>query len=110
MAEKNSDGRIYAFGYSLAAVDLMETRSAAMNAAFLLPELAEDFSVLDIGCDPGSITVGLAEHFPSGQAMGLDIEPSQIELARGSTEGIRSKGGRKSCDHKGSGRCAIDKP
>jgi SAM-dependent methyltransferase len=82
MAEKNSDGRVYAFGYSPAAVGLMENRSAAMNAAFLLPELAEDLSVLDIGCGPGSITVGLADHVPSGQATGLDIEPSQIELAR----------------------------
>ncbi len=53
-----------------------------MNAAFLLPELAEDMSVLDIGCGPGSITVGLAEQVPSGQATGIDIEPGQIELAK----------------------------
>ena len=65
MSERNSDGRVYAFGYSPAAVGLMENRSAAMNAAFLLPELKADMSVLDIGCGPGSITVGLAESVPS---------------------------------------------
>ena len=81
MSERNSDGRVYAFGYSPAAVGLMENRSAAMNAAFLLPELTADMSVLDIGCGPGSITVGLAESVPSGRAVGLDIEPGQIELA-----------------------------
>lgn len=59
-----------------------------MNAAFLLPELAEDMSVLDIGCGPGSITVGLAEQLPSGKAVGLDIEPSQIELANARAQEI----------------------
>ena len=82
MPEVNSDGRVYAFGYSPAAVGLMENRTAAMNAGFLLPELAPDMTVLDIGCGPGSITVGLAEHVTAGRAVGLDIEPGQIKLAR----------------------------
>ncbi len=81
MSAINSDGRVYAFGYSPAAVGLMENRTAAANAGFLLPELAADMAVLDIGCGPGSITVGLAEHVSSGKAVGLDIEPGQIELA-----------------------------
>ncbi len=82
MSAVNSDGRVYAFGYSPAAVGLMENRTAATNASFLLPELAADMAILDIGCGPGSITVGFAEHVKSGKAVGLDIEPSQIELAR----------------------------
>lgn len=65
-----------------------------MNAAFLLPELAEDMSVLDIGCGPGSITIGLAEQVPSGKAIGLDIEPSQIKLANARAEEI----GLTNCD------------
>jgi len=86
MSARNSDGRVYAFGYSPAAVGLMENRSAAMNAAFVLPEISDDMSVLDIGCGPGSITVGLAALVPSGKAVGLDIEPSQIELANARAE------------------------
>lgn len=93
MAVLNSDGRVYAFGYSPAAVGLMEMRNAAMNAAFLLPELSEDMSILDIGCGPGSITVGLAEQVPQGNATGLDIEPGQIELARARAEEM----GLKNC-------------
>ncbi len=82
MMELNSDGRVYPFGYSDAAVGLMQNRTAAANAGFLLPELKSDMAVLDIGCGPGSITVGLAEQVPNGRAVGLDIEPSQIELAQ----------------------------
>lgn len=80
--DKTSDGRVYAFGYSEAAVEMMGARTAQIQAGFLLPELAPDMSVLDIGCGPGSITVGLAEAVIRGRATGLDIEPSQIELAR----------------------------
>jgi SAM-dependent methyltransferase len=60
---------------------MMENRTAVMNAGFLLSELTEEMSVLDIGCGPGSITVGLAERVPSGKATGLDIEPGQVKLA-----------------------------
>ncbi|MEM6376037.1 MAG: methyltransferase domain-containing protein [Pseudomonadota bacterium] len=82
MADKNSDGRIYAFGYSEAAIGLMENRTAAANAGFLLPHLDDDAQVLDIGCGPGTITTGLAEAVPEGQATGLDIEPGQVAMAR----------------------------
>src|SRR5262245_19813169 len=39
---------------------LMQSRSAAAYADFLLPHLADGFRVLDVGCGPGSITVGIA--------------------------------------------------
>lgn len=39
-------------------------------------------AVLDCGCGPGSITVGLAEIVAPGQVIGLDIEPRQLETAR----------------------------
>ncbi len=82
MSRENSDGRIYAFGYSPAAIGLMGSRTAAVNAGFLLPRLTSGMSVLDVGCGPGSITVGLAEAIAPGEAVGVDIEASQIELAR----------------------------
>jgi SAM-dependent methyltransferase len=82
MANENSSGRVYAFGYSPAAVGMMDGRTAAANAGFLLPSLKSGMSVLDIGCGPGSITVGLAEAVAPGETVGVDIEPSQIDLAR----------------------------
>ena len=36
-------------------------RTAVRNAAFLLPHLTPGMRLLDVGCGPGSITIGLAE-------------------------------------------------
>ena len=38
--------------------------------------------LLDCGCGPGSITVGLAKIVAPGQTIGIDLEPGQIERAR----------------------------
>ena len=86
-AEKNED-RIYAFGYSPAAVGMMESRSAEQNAAFFLGHLSPGMRVLDIGCGPGTITVGLAAAVPQGEVVGIDIEPSQIALAQSRAESL----------------------
>ena len=37
--------------------------------------------VLDVGCGPGSISAGLAEAVAPGELRGIDIEPSQVEMA-----------------------------
>ena len=39
-------------------------------------------SLLDCGCGPGSITLGLAEIVAPGQVVGIDIGDKQIELAQ----------------------------
>lgn len=51
---------------------LLATRSAADYAAFFLPYLRDDMTLLDCGCGPGSITYGLAERIGHGQVVGLD--------------------------------------
>ena len=38
--------------------------------------------VLDVGCGPGSITVGLAEAVAPGRVVGLDVQPSVLGEAR----------------------------
>ena len=40
--------------------------------------------VLDVGCGPGSISVGLAKAIDPGELHGIDMEESQIEIARAS--------------------------
>ena len=80
MLSTNDDGRVYAFGYSPAAVGMMTSRSADVHAAFFLPYLQPGMAVVDLGCGPGSITTGLAEHVSPGLVTGIDIEASQIEL------------------------------
>jgi len=82
MGAKQKEDRIYPLGYSPAAVGIMESRSAEVNAGFFLEHLSPGMDVLDIGCGPGSITVGLAAVVSPGEVVGIDIEPSQIALGR----------------------------
>jgi len=72
----------YTFGYSPTATQMMAARNAKTDAAFFVPHLRTDMEVLDCGCGPGSITLGLAEVVSSGHVLGVDLEASQIDLAR----------------------------
>jgi SAM-dependent methyltransferase len=58
------------------------TRTASREGAFFLPYLHPGMQVLDVGCGPGSITLGLAEVVAPGEAVGIDLQPTQIEQAR----------------------------
>src|SRR5688500_7195972 len=49
-------------------------RTASRWAAFLLPHLRPGMRLLDLGCGPGSITVGLGV-----DAIGVDIAPVPID-------------------------------
>ena len=57
-------------------------RTAGVQGAFFLPYLHPGMTVLDCGCGPGTITIGLAEAVAPGEAVGVDLEASQIDLAR----------------------------
>ncbi|HEV8539598.1 MAG TPA: methyltransferase domain-containing protein [Nitrospiraceae bacterium] len=72
---------IYTPGYSEAAVRYMQRRHAARDAAFFLPYLKPGMQLLDCGCGPGTITIGLAEAVSPGQVVGVDLEPGQIAIA-----------------------------
>jgi 2-polyprenyl-3-methyl-5-hydroxy-6-metoxy-1,4-benzoquinol methylase len=67
---------IYTFGYGPTAVQIMTSRSAEDSARFFLPYLRAGMRVLDCGCGPGSITVGLAQAVTPGEVVGIDVEPS----------------------------------
>ena len=77
----------YTFGYTTAATEMMAARSAKTHAAFFLNQVRPGMRVLDCGCGPGSITLGLAEVAAPGEAFGIDLASSQVALAR--TEAAR---------------------
>ncbi|HXV82795.1 MAG TPA: methyltransferase domain-containing protein [Candidatus Binatia bacterium] len=60
----------------------LSKRIASQAAGFLLPHLRPGMNVLDAGCGPGSITVGLAAVVAPGEVVGIDIQLSQVEQAR----------------------------
>ena len=72
----------YTPGYSSNAVDFMSRRSAGQQARFLLPYLKSGQRLLDIGCGPGTITLGLAKIVAPGEVTGLDPAESQLNVAR----------------------------
>lgn len=71
----------YTPGYSETAVRYMRRRHATRDAAFLLPFLKPGMSLLDCGCGPGTITMGLAEAAAPGPVVGVDVASSQVALA-----------------------------
>lgn len=75
------DGRPF-YGYDSADVqDGYIDRDAGVVADFLTPRLSSGLSVLDCGCGPGPITLGLAHAVAPGAVVGIDIEPTMIERA-----------------------------
>jgi ubiquinone/menaquinone biosynthesis C-methylase UbiE len=72
----------YSHGYGLPHLRELASRTAAREAAFLMPHLRPGMSMLDCGCGTGSITLGLAERVAPGQVVGVDREPGLIDLAR----------------------------
>jgi len=50
----------YSIGYSDYARDMMAQRTVTIDAEFLVPYLRPGLRLLDVGCGPGSITIGLA--------------------------------------------------
>jgi len=70
----------YVHGHAPAVVRQHGMRTAEEAAAFLLPELSPEMRLLDVGCGPGSITLGLAERLPGGEVVAIDL--SQETLAQ----------------------------
>jgi SAM-dependent methyltransferase len=60
----------------------MVRRTVETNASFVLPHLRPGLTVLDCGCGPGSITLGLAERVAPGRVVGIDVADQQVTAAR----------------------------
>ena len=75
------DREQYTMGYGPAATAIMAERTAQSHAAFFLPHLKSEMSLLDCGCGPGTITLGFAELVAPGQVVGTEIEDTHVALA-----------------------------
>ena len=72
----------YTMGFGPEIVESMRRYTAENNAAYLLPSLRPGMRVLDFGCGPGTISVGLAKRVAPGELHGVDMEESQVEIAK----------------------------
>jgi ubiquinone/menaquinone biosynthesis C-methylase UbiE len=76
----------YTPGYSAPMVNFMAERTAKTHAAFFLPELQPGWRLLDAGCGPATITVGLARKVAPGRVIGVDVQDSQFACTREQAE------------------------
>jgi ubiquinone/menaquinone biosynthesis C-methylase UbiE len=72
----------YTMGYGNASTLIMSMRTAERHATFFLSHLQSGMKVLDCGCGPGTITLGLAQVVAPGEVIGTEIEETQVDLAR----------------------------
>ena len=72
----------YTMGFSEPIVQQFKRHTADSHASHLLPHLRPGLRVLDVGCGPGTISVGLARAVEPGELHGIDMEESQIDIAR----------------------------
>jgi ubiquinone/menaquinone biosynthesis C-methylase UbiE len=61
---------------------IMALRTAEQEGKFFLQYLRPDMRVLDVGCGPGSITLGFANAVETSEAVGVDLQQPQIDQAR----------------------------
>jgi ubiquinone/menaquinone biosynthesis C-methylase UbiE len=73
-------------GYSAPILSFMEQRTADTHAGFFLSQLMPGWCVLDAGCGPGTITLGLARKVAPGFVSGIDVEDSQFAKSREQAE------------------------
>ena len=76
----------YTMGYDDDFLQMLRWRSVETHAGHLLPHLEPGLSLLDFGCGPGTLSVGLARAVEPGEFHGIDIEESQIDLARAAAQ------------------------
>jgi len=76
------DAEIYTHSHHPVVLAAHARRTAEEAAAFLLPHLEPGMEVLDLGCGPGSITVGLARYVAPSRVVGIDSAPEAIDAAR----------------------------
>ncbi|KAI8627251.1 UbiE/COQ5 methyltransferase [Xylariaceae sp. FL1651] len=73
---------IYTPGHHASVVKSHARRTAQNSAAFLLPHIEPHHRILDVGCGPGSITIGLAKLVPQGSVIGIDGSEDVLNEAR----------------------------
>ena len=80
MSDRPSD--TYTHGHHASVVTMHATRTAANSAAYLLDRLRPGMDLLDVGCGPGSITLGLADAVAPGRVVAIDVSAEVVAQAQ----------------------------
>lgn len=73
---------VYSHGHHDSVLRSHRWRTAENSAGYLLPSLAPDHRLLDVGAGPGTITVDFATRLTEGTVVGIDNASAAVEAAR----------------------------
>jgi len=73
----------YLHGHHESVLRSHRWRTVENSAGYLLPRLSPGSRVLDVGCGPGTITVGIARRVGGGGVLGIDAAEEVLVEARG---------------------------
>jgi SAM-dependent methyltransferase len=65
---------------------IFSRRSATADASHLVPYLKPGLRVVDFGCGPGTLSLGLAAIVTPGEVLGIDISEASIAQAKAQSE------------------------
>ncbi|KEF55790.1 uncharacterized protein A1O9_08541 [Exophiala aquamarina CBS 119918] len=80
-ATTKKEQAVYSHGHHKSVVQDHARRTARDSAAFLLPHIKPNSTILDVGCGPGTITADLAALVPQGSVIGCDPVESVLSQA-----------------------------
>lgn len=85
MSDKNEGN--YNFGGNNGFINyLRRYRTVEVCAQFFRHRIEPNSDILDCGCGPGSVTLGLAEWALAGRTIGIDLDCEQFDIARALAE------------------------
>lgn len=82
MPDAATPARHYLHGHHDSVLRSHRWRTAENSAGYLIPSLHPGTRVLDVGCGPGTITVGLARYVGEGHVTGVDAADGVLADAR----------------------------
>lgn len=71
----------YTHGHAASVLASHRWRTAENSAGYLVAELPRDAAVLDVGCGPGTVSIGLARAADRGRVVGVDRAPEAVAAA-----------------------------
>ncbi|MBT8224692.1 MAG: class I SAM-dependent methyltransferase [Dactylosporangium sp.] len=74
--------QVYTHGHHESVLRSHRRRTVDNSAGYLRPHLAPGMTLLDLGCGPGTLTVGLAQRVAPGRVTAVELTDDILRLAR----------------------------
>ena len=90
-AKMSNEPAKYIHGHAAEVLKAHARRTVQRDAAYLVPFLQPNFTILDVGCGPGTISADFAQLAPEGKVTCLEISDKALVAARQTFDDRRLK-------------------